>query len=486
MTLEMTDEKFETTIEKLFLNKKYKDISRYFDIIFNNNDNQKLKIILSSMIKYDVTSEYIDDIFKILLKNDAIYRKEPISIMSINDFLSKNRNIINYELYIKYLKKLLDSEKETIIPYGFALLNILINYKNEIFKNNIDDIRNYLLLRFNDNLGYRIKSNILYNLCHYMCNKEIIEFIRKNLLEREDETNQRLFFESYSTLFNDNSINFEKYIHIAIENKNFLEIYLFYILKDIEKYINSNQNENNYILYEVFQLFTNNLNFFFNPTIRKHLSSLKFNTYWNTNCPMTIYLINEILKDKNYKIPHYGWYYNLYKQYEKELIKILYYIPLIEPFDKENYKFGSPAIVDLHIKIGTRLDSTLNSYLENYSEQIKITHKTKKFNENIKLLKQYIPFNQIKITMRDYGMSFTPFDFSNKNPEWYSIYSGKKHDLIKMENNTNLLYLIESLAALYALVIYHPENWNSIEYDWDSEIFDKYSIQPKILLEKPE
>ena len=481
MILEMKNDDFEIFLENLFQEEKYDDLIKIFELLLDSNDYQKFKIILSLNIKYDLPIDYINKILLILINNDNIYQKEPIAVMSINDFISKNHDKINYDLYIKYFKKLINSDNYIFIDYGFGLLNILINYKYELFQIHKDDIRHFLLFRYNDSLEYRIRSRILYDLCHYMPNKEIIDYIKKNLLERLDEENQKLFFESYSTLYKDKTINFQEYISIAKENKKYLEIYLFYILKDIEQYINANQSENNFVLYDVFQLFILNMDFFYDPMIRKYLSTLKFNTYWNEACPKTISLINDILKEKNYRKPHFGWYYNLYKQYEKELVNILYYIPLDESFDKENYKFGSPALVDIHVKIGTRIDSILNSYLEDYPDQIINDTKNGNFNDNIKSLQKYLPLNEITVILRDYNKSYQPFYFKDINPEWYRIYSKKKHYLLKMEDETNLSYVLESLAALYSLIVYHPENWNSIEYDWDSDIFDKYSIQPKIM-----
>ena len=86
-----------------------------------------------------------------------------------------------------------------------------------------------------------------------------------------------------------------------------------------------------------------------------------------------------------------------------------------------------------------------------------------------------------KLDLKDLNFSIRPFDNIYKcSPEWYGVYSKYKHNLLLLEEKVNLKHLLFSLGALYILIVFHPDNAFCVEFEWDSKIFDKYSIFPSI------
>lgn len=179
-------------------------------------------------------------------------------------------------------------------------------------------------------------------------------------------------------------------------------------------------------------------------------------------------------------------FFPIYKQLEKELCELSYYIS----FDKKQLNVYSIKISDLLLRTVSEIENISKELCK--KENIKFYDKKRhirkfvNFNEYIDKLeekyllsKKLVDFKLDNANKNIYDSKLTPFfkdkeikGKSTKIFSWYFAYNKIKHDRIKFFKHANLNNLIHALAALFLLNIYYLDKvfYNILAYDSDSII----------------
>lgn len=174
-------------------------------------------------------------------------------------------------------------------------------------------------------------------------------------------------------------------------------------------------------------------------------------------------------------------FFPIYKQLEKELNELSYYIS----FDKKQLNVYSIKISDLLLRTVSEIENIAKELCK--KENIKFYDKKRhirkfvKFNEYIDKLeekyllsKKLVDFKLDNANENIYDSKLTPFfkdkevkDKSSKNFSWYFAYNKIKHDRVKYFKHANLNNLIHALAALFLLNIYYLDKvfYNISDYN---------------------
>lgn len=460
-------------IESAILEEDKEVIMRYLDILenfINNKYKDKYEEIFPSINKifesYQ-THESIVKIFKIILRckninfaliEDIIYKSlqindEYIFAELINLMCGIHKNKTISELEQKQINKLIIKINRKFITF-FIEDNRPNTYKNN-YVNFLTQFHSDLCLYFL--IDIIIKSKFQYNQYNHLLGKYIISN------ENSIPGIMKLFY--YEWFFNKNG--------------------MIWFIKTIKQSY-TEHNSSSTILLTLYNSIVKHRNIIMKPNIRNYILNLKYDSDV-TDCQEILNVFFDVLKEPLLTKGHYGWYLDRYYDVEKKFCTLLQIIPLSTIFEKE-ISFGSPALVSLHIEIGSMVDSLMIDYIRILIEDGKIRElKSEKNNffKRYQCLSSVYKLNDIKIRLRDYpNIDIKPFFFetfiiNNKEKEcpiWWGVYSSHKHNLIEFENKISLKLVLNGLSALYALTILHLDNWSSKEFNWDSRIFDKYSV----------
>ena len=412
--------------------------------------------------------------------------------LKLHSIILNNHNIGYIEKH-NFVKILFKSNKNEYIGYGFTYLdhyspfnpNVtnLINYEKELI-----DIFTILYKRKNISTDNKMEILLFFGKTKIDINDYFYDIVLKS---------RNLSFFDQALKQYGNFIKFHlKYISYYI---HLLKPGLCNYLVEVEKIIyglediaNSNQ-DSWYILHLIYEAIISEREILTLPDIKNQIFAFRFDVKISNSCKNVLTILREILSDRNLEKPSFGYYYERYKSYEDEFLEILSYIPLSKKANSPNYNFGSPKIVNLHIQLGTAVESILKNYLMIFNKQRNMKIKeTKYFIENLRKVNSFLHISNAKLKVKGYSRIIYPLKLVNNRkfkkgrmkdkpdyrPEWYKVYSELKHDLLLMEEKTNLELLLRNLGAYYIFVVYHPDNWYNLEYDWDSKIFDKFSLLP--------
>jgi len=356
-----------------------------------------------------------------------------------------------------------------------------------------------LIIKKFKNYETELQSRILYKLSQMGLNKnniiKINTFFINNMENSRTNEDFNVFYNNYKYFVVFHIYVLDDYISIINNKKINYEIELSDHFQILERVIKRYKDYQDIILY-IRESLIKNRKIMRHPNNKSILINFKNVPIYLERFPITIKLIDEIISLKDLSKPNYGWYYERYILVEKEFIELTNYIPLTNNIDNPNYKFGSPEQVNMLIKIGTMIDSTIKNYIDLTKEYYDIDLRSKEklrynFYEDISDLSKLFPITRVKLKLRDHpSISIRPLQLvhnrinkrgeKDHRPKWYILYSSEKHNLIEMENKITMIDLIRGLGALYILTVFHPDNIYNNEYDWDSRIFDKYTIKPLI------
>lgn len=179
-------------------------------------------------------------------------------------------------------------------------------------------------------------------------------------------------------------------------------------------------------------------------------------------------------------------FFPIYKQLEKELSELSYYIS----FDKKQLNVYSIKISDLLLRTVSEIENIAKELCK--KENIKFYDKKRhirkfvnfneyvdKLEEKYLLSKKFVEFKLDNANQNIYDFKLTPFfkdkeikGKSSKVFSWYFAYNKIKHDRVKYFKQANLNNLIHALAALFLLNIYYLDKvfYDISDYNTDTII----------------
>lgn len=174
-------------------------------------------------------------------------------------------------------------------------------------------------------------------------------------------------------------------------------------------------------------------------------------------------------------------FFPIYKQLEKELSELSYYIS----FDKKQLNVYSIKISDLLLRTVSEIENIAKELCK--KENIKFYDKKRhirkfvnfneyvdKLEEKYLLSKKFVEFKLDNANQNIYDFKLTPFfkdkeikGKSSKVFSWYFAYNKIKHDRVKYFKQANLNNLIHALAALFLLNVYYLDKIFYSEFDYN-------------------
>jgi hypothetical protein len=158
------------------------------------------------------------------------------------------------------------------------------------------------------------------------------------------------------------------------------------------------------------------------------------------------------------------------------------------------FRFTTTTIKIDIINKATGGDITKNYLLTSYIPKTVLTEQIFndiRKNDDHKSIKNYRSLIEDKYHLSNYELVVIPInrkirpfeDFNNKTPEWFKIYSGSKHDKLKLINEWNLKHSLFALGCLLLLVINHPTLDGKIIWleDVKTRIFDLYGSRSRFV-----
>jgi len=431
-----------------------------------------------------------DSVFKLLNQIFSTHPTNEKISRHIKDAVTSCREL-EYKYFKKILWKFLKSDELKTIKHGIHIAMTRLIREYESCRISVGESKAL----------FHLIRRIFFRLDDRSARISILDFLSK--FPREDLT-EPFFYQLwkqpdddeiwadavflYGDIVNRNPKLLPKFISMLGPNVHGGLIGIRLVFSKIEEIINSHSEPTKKILFKVYGAFIKNRDVIFEPKLKIQMMALKYDIVFQRAYPFTCRIIKDIVHEKSMKKGQYGWYYERYLDFENEFCNILNYVPLKESLDSEYYGISSPKIVNLHIQLGTWIESTVNDYLDKihiqYPGLIEAKSEDSSFVRKFNALDGIFSLYSLQLTLRDNDVQIIPFKKDSKGnsprPNWYHFYAWHKHDLITLEAETNLKYLLDALGSFYILTVFHPDNWESIEFDWDSKIFDKYSIVPVV------
>lgn len=153
----------------------------------------------------------------------------------------------------------------------------------------------------------------------------------------------------------------------------------------------------------------------------------------------------------------------IFKILEDDLVNFLNYIS-IEYYSSEEWKkIYSPKLAELFIRIGSQLDTFLNTWCVDLGFFPRLEEL--KYGNYQKLIKKYDLDNKEIILMQTDDILKPFYDGLKSQPNWLTFYNNVKHNGYYHKEEGNLFNVIESLSALFLINCINENTKNKlIEY----------------------
>ena len=142
-------------------------------------------------------------------------------------------------------------------------------------------------------------------------------------------------------------------------------------------------------------------------------------------------------------------HWNYFLSLEEDLVRLSRYVE----FSKANEKCYSIEIARILMAACSEIDVVAKQICKKLSDETKAT-KINQYREEIKPVHTNIA--SFEVIVRKHGITLTPWDNWEKDetPDWWSSHNNVKHERNNHFDEGNLINALNSVAALYVLVLY--------------------------------
>lgn len=485
----------EDDITRIFEAGKREEVVTLFKDLLDETDPVIVEIAVTSLYS-KISRIFQDDADEIISILDEIHKRF-FSYENINEMIIRTlrKRSVGYVRFKGILKRIFAQDDGKIIQMALFQTRTYFEYrfdKGDISEDMINELFSWVTECFERVDEIWIKQGLISLLSIHPFEK-LAEPYLFNLVQNSPHGEiWENAIKAYAVIVKREVKYIENFIRLLGPNKHEVIPNPDFILNTLEEIVTTHSDVKDGILVHIYAGFIRNREVIFNPKVKNLLMNIKFNSEVLKQAPIVSQIVRYVVTEKDMKKSRYGWFYERYLDYERQFLDILNYVPLKNSLRARNFQISSPKIVNLHVQLGTMIDSTFYTYtviIKKVFPGILSLPKKVFFNRALPAFDDILNIGKMDVRLRDFPIHLSPFRYRRKGvdkrgnpiierPKWYGIYSEHKHNLLGMENITNLEQLLRTLAAFYILVVYHPDNWNSIEFDWDSKIFDKYSVFP--------